>query len=65
MSLSITPTTPGNDALTGGFTDPVFDAQSVFKMMMDAMARPGTVQTVVCRLSRRLHRSASPPARSP
>ncbi len=47
MSLSITPTTPGNDALTGGFADPVFDAQSVFKMMMDAMARPGTVQTVV------------------
>ncbi|MFS8115598.1 phosphonate C-P lyase system protein PhnH [Rhizobium jaguaris] len=46
MSLSISPTIPGNDALTGGFADPVFDAQSVFKMMMDAMARPGTIQTV-------------------
>jgi alpha-D-ribose 1-methylphosphonate 5-triphosphate synthase subunit PhnH len=33
-------------ALTGGFTEPVFHAQSVFKLMMDAMARPGTVQTV-------------------
>ncbi len=34
------------EALTGGFAEPVFDAQSVFKMMMDAMARPGTIQTV-------------------
>ncbi|MDL2400217.1 phosphonate C-P lyase system protein PhnH [Rhizobium mayense] len=47
MSLPTTPTIPGNDALTGGFADPVFDAQSVFKMMMDAMARPGTIQTVI------------------
>lgn len=45
MSLSSTPTF-GNEALTGGFTDPVFDAQSVFKMTMDAMARPGTLQAV-------------------
>lgn len=45
MSLSSTPTF-GNEALTGGFIDPVFDAQSVFKMTMDAMARPGTLQTV-------------------
>lgn len=36
----------GNDALIGGFAEPVFHAQSVFKMMMDAMARPGTIQTV-------------------
>jgi alpha-D-ribose 1-methylphosphonate 5-triphosphate synthase subunit PhnH len=34
------------EALTGGFGEPVFHAQSVFKLMMDAMARPGTVQTV-------------------
>lgn len=46
MSLT-TPSSFGNDALTGGFTDPVFDAQTVFKMMMDAMARPGTLQAVV------------------
>ncbi|AVA19871.1 MULTISPECIES: phosphonate C-P lyase system protein PhnH [unclassified Rhizobium] len=46
MSLSTTSTTRGNDALTGGFADPVFDAQSVFKMMMDAMARPGIIQTI-------------------
>jgi alpha-D-ribose 1-methylphosphonate 5-triphosphate synthase subunit PhnH len=35
-----------NDALSGGFAEPVFHAQSVFKLMMDAMARPGTIQTV-------------------
>jgi alpha-D-ribose 1-methylphosphonate 5-triphosphate synthase subunit PhnH len=34
------------DALSGGFAEPVFLAQSVFKRMMDAMARPGTIQTV-------------------
>ncbi|MFJ6326677.1 MULTISPECIES: phosphonate C-P lyase system protein PhnH [unclassified Rhizobium] len=44
--MSLTPSTFGNDALTGGFTDPVFDGQSVFKLMMDAMARPGTLQTI-------------------
>lgn len=46
MTLSNISTIPDNDALTGGFANPVFDAQSVFKMMMDAMARPGTLQTV-------------------
>ncbi|MBB5576789.1 phosphonate C-P lyase system protein PhnH [Rhizobium sp. BR 317] len=46
MSPSTTSMIAGNEALTGGFTDPVFDAQSVFKMMMDAMARPGIIQTV-------------------
>jgi len=34
------------EALTGGFAEPVFEAQSVFKMLMDAMARPGTLKTV-------------------
>jgi len=34
------------EALTGGFAEPVFQAQSVFKMLMDAMARPGTLKTV-------------------
>ena len=36
-----------NDTLTGGFAEPVFQAQSVFKAMMDAMARPGSIQTRV------------------
>lgn len=35
------------DALTGGFTEPVFQAQSIFRMLMDGMARPGTLQTIV------------------
>ena len=37
---------PKTEALTGGFADPVFHAQSVFKMLMDGMARPGMIQTV-------------------
>jgi len=33
-------------ALDGGFVDPVLNAQSVFRAMMDAMARPATVVDV-------------------
>ncbi|MEX6508041.1 phosphonate C-P lyase system protein PhnH [Jiella sp. M17.18] len=33
----------GDAALTGGFADPVFDAQAVFSAVMNAFARPGTI----------------------
>jgi alpha-D-ribose 1-methylphosphonate 5-triphosphate synthase subunit PhnH len=35
-----------SEVLSGGFSDPVFQSQSVFRMVMDGMARPGTIQTV-------------------
>jgi len=36
-----------SDALSGGFSKPVFQSQSVFRMLMDGMARPGLIQRVV------------------
>lgn len=38
--------TTGADALTGGFSDPVFQSQSVFRALMDGMAQPGSLRTV-------------------
>lgn len=33
-------------ALSGGFGEPVFESQSVFRMLMDGMARPGSIRAV-------------------
>ena len=33
-------------AFTGGFAEPVFGAQSVFRALMDGMARPGEIQAI-------------------
>jgi len=35
-----------SQAIEGGFADPVFNAQRVFRAAMDALAQPGTVQAV-------------------
>jgi alpha-D-ribose 1-methylphosphonate 5-triphosphate synthase subunit PhnH len=42
-------------AISGGFADPVFDGQAVFRGVMDALARPGAIQS--------LGALAAPPAR--
>lgn len=42
------------NALEGGFSNPVLDAQSVFRALMDAMARPGSIA--------RMDASVTPPA---
>ena len=34
------------EQITGGFSNPVFNGQSVFRAVMDAMARPGSIQPI-------------------
>lgn len=34
------------DIIEGGFADPVYEAQSVFRDLMNAMARPGIIQSL-------------------
>ncbi len=35
------------EALTGGYLDPVHDAQTTFRMLTDCMARPGTTKAIL------------------
>ncbi len=46
--------TPQSQIYTGAFADPVFEAQAVFRILMDCFARPGTIG--------RLSTAAAPPA---
>lgn len=34
------------ETMTGGFDEPVFQAQTVFRKLMEAMSRPGTIETI-------------------
>lgn len=35
-----------SESYTGGFAEPVFESQATFKLLMDCMARPGTIGSI-------------------
>lgn len=39
---------PNTEVFSGGFSNPVFETQSIFRLLMDGMARPGTIREVQC-----------------
>ena len=42
--------TTSDATLQPGFDDPVMDSQASFRTLLDAMARPGSIETLVCDL---------------
>lgn len=38
-----------SESYTGGFSEPVFESQATFKLLMDCMARPGTIGSIEAR----------------
>lgn len=46
MPISPTQDTMSAKGMQGGFIDPVFDSQSVFDSLMNAMARPGSIVAI-------------------
>ena len=38
-----------SESYTGGFVEPVFESQATFKLLMDCMARPGTIGSIEAR----------------
>lgn len=50
MSQPSTQQTVSLEALKPGFADPVHDTQAVFRTLLNALARPGTIGTIAARL---------------
>ncbi len=49
--MTATSTNPfsGGDTFSGGFKTPVFDSQSVFRVVLDALSRPGQPKAITAR----------------